>query len=319
MLAILSALCFGLGILLGLLGPAVSVRSIASDCNLGGNPAAAAACLERYGPGVLLMPIFVIGIVGVLVLAGAAAQRWTRSLIRLPLALLQEIDPRPPILFLRAFADDQVPLRPPRIAALARMLEFGVRRTSLDHMLLEEGTPYGPVVALGNPEDKRPPYGAARGYFTNNTWQQAVEKLSRDSIAVVICIDDTDGVWWEAAHLAASGHLGKTLFLLHPRFASPGVNAALLSHLAAVLRLTPAQTQALLRPGPTRRWRKPLTVIGFVARYDGSLSVLNSSWFSRFSYQLASRLFLRVELGLSPVPVSETAFSGTTRAMPERL
>jgi len=40
---------------------------------------------------------------------------------------------------------------------------------------------FGPVVALGNPHDRFPPYGAARGYFDNKDWQQAVTNLARDA------------------------------------------------------------------------------------------------------------------------------------------
>ena len=60
-------------------------------------------------------------------------------------------------------------------------MALGQQSTPLDQVLLEEGTQYGPVVALGNPRDRFPPYGAARGYFDNKDWQQAVTNLARDA------------------------------------------------------------------------------------------------------------------------------------------
>jgi hypothetical protein len=47
----------------------------------------------------------------------------------------------------------------------------------------------------------------------------------------VICIDDTDGVWWEVEQLVGR-HLGKTLFLIHPRYASATENALILGRLS---------------------------------------------------------------------------------------
>src|SRR5262249_5184627 len=120
-------------------------------------------------------------------------------------------------LFLRAFTDDQVLLRRARSSWIGWISQLGQGKTNLDQMLLEEGSLYGPVVALGKPGDKWPPYGAARGYFLNTMWQDAVVDLAANSAAVVICVDDTDSVWWEVEHLALAKQLGKALFLLHPK------------------------------------------------------------------------------------------------------
>src|SRR5262249_31181598 len=152
-------------------------------------------------------------------------------LSRLSLDWLQRADARPPILFLRAFKDDQIPLRPEKLALLGWLLEFGNRKNNFDRMLLEEGSPYGPVGAIGNPNDKLPPYGAARGYFNNKTWQQAVAGLAQDSAAIVICVDVTEGVWWEIEHVVANDLLTKVLFVVHPRHAGEAANTELAAKL----------------------------------------------------------------------------------------
>jgi hypothetical protein len=82
-------------------------------------------------------------------------------------------------------------------------------------MLVDEGTVYGPVVALGSPGEEFPPYGAARGYFEHGSWQQAVKDLVRDSAEIVLCLDDSEGGLWEINHIADVGAQRKTLFLLH--------------------------------------------------------------------------------------------------------
>ena len=87
-------------------------------------------------------------------------------------------------------------------------------------MLLEEATPLGPVVALGNPSDAYPPYGAARGYFDNKDWQQAVTDLANSAAAIIICVDNTPNIWWEVEHILTNQHLNKTLILFIQRIAS---------------------------------------------------------------------------------------------------
>jgi hypothetical protein len=222
-------------------------------------------------------------------------------LLRFSLEVLQEADTRPPVLFLRAFRDDQVPLRAPKIALFGLVLEIGRRSNSLDQLLLDEATPYGPVVGLGSPTDKRPPYGAARGYFTPETWQDAVSQLAASSAFIVICIDATAGVWWEVEQLVGR-HLGKTLFLIHPRYAGPAENAAILARLSPYFgdnqeaeALRAASAVVAGQPGVA-------PVVGFFRAQDGSLTLLQTSTFSRFAYLLALRAFIRQGPAAIPAP-----------------
>jgi len=211
------------------------------------------------------------------------AQRLVRRLVRFSLARLQEVDRRPPVLFLRAFADDQVGLPRGRLALVARILELGRGRPTLDQMLLEEGTPYGPVVALGNPADRNPPYGAARGYFEDKNWQEAVADLAANSKFVVICLDQTEGIFWEIEHLIGNRHLDKTLFLVHPKFASRDANR---NYLAGLSELKIPVHE--LDP-----------VIGFFFKKDGAIRVMQSGTFSRFAYMIAIRTFIQ-HMGSEP-------------------
>jgi hypothetical protein len=228
------------------------------------------------------------------VLLGSGAQRLLRRLLRFSLDALQEVDSRPPVLFLRAFKDDQVPLKPARLSLFGRVLELGRRPNSLDQLLLEEATPIGPVVGLGNPDDKRPPYGAARGYFDHMTWQEAVADLANNAILIVICIDDSAGIWWEVEHLVGRRHLHKTLFVLHPRYAGASENAAILQRIAEQGSL------ALGTPG-----EDGASTIGFFQDRSGGTCVIRSSTFSRFAYLLTLRAFVRERLALLPVSLAD--------------
>jgi hypothetical protein len=80
-------------------------------------------------------------------------------------------------LFLRSFSDDAVVLAAPPSGFAYKLFGYVDRKKSLDELLLEEGTTFGPVVALGNPTDAVPPYGAARGYAKHSDWQKMVSDL----------------------------------------------------------------------------------------------------------------------------------------------
>jgi len=255
-------------------------------------------CILARVPQLLVSFAFPFATVLVCFIVGWIGQLWLRRLLRFSLEALQEADTRPPVLFLRAFRDDQVPLRSPNVALFGRLLELGRRADTLDQLLLEEGTPCGPVVGLGSPTDKRPPYGAARGYFAAENWQDAVADLVTKSTFTVICLDDTAGIWWEVSHLAGERHLGKTLFLIHPRFASKTKNAGMLTRVSQHFGEGPIG-EALQQKSPqAERGRKTQTVIGFFCDREAGLCILQSSTFSRFAYLLALRVFVRRQLGL---------------------
>src|ERR1700733_9080082 len=56
---------------------------------------------------------------------------------------------RPPILFLRAFRDDQVSLAAARLPLLMRLIDPGSIGGSLEELIVQEYTGLGPVVAIG--------------------------------------------------------------------------------------------------------------------------------------------------------------------------
>jgi hypothetical protein len=228
--------------------------------------------------------IFVLMLSGV----GNGVLRLLRRLLRISLHRVQEIDHRAPAVFLRAFRDDQVLLRAPKLGLAGRLVDIGRSRTTLDEMFLQEATPYGPVVALGDPRDKSPPYGAARGYFDTGSWQEAVADIVARSTCVVLCIDDTEGIWWEVNHIVGNGYLGKTLFLIHPKFSSSTDNGALLSLLQSRLECNHESLNQFLAMPKLNE-----SIIGFFVDRDGRVAYSLSTTFSRFAYLLAIRTFLR--------------------------
>jgi hypothetical protein len=165
-----------------------------------------------------LMLFFLVLIVIVFRLVGNVSRRMSRRFMRVSLEQAQAADQRRPVVFLRSFRDDAVALAAPPSGLFYKLFGYADRNKTLDQLVLEEGTTYGPVVALGNPSDPVPPYGAARGYAKHSGWQKMVSELMDASAAIVICVDETPSLWWEIEHVSRNAHLAKTLLLLHPRY-----------------------------------------------------------------------------------------------------
>jgi len=122
-------------------------------------------------------------------------------------------DDRPPVLFLRAFRYDKAKPRI-RIKSLFQLIDvLSDPDLSFELMIAREGAAKGPVVAIGNPADTLPAYGAARGYVSDADWQPLVANLMGSSSLIVMMIDTTPGVAWELQTLTKMGLESKTLFV----------------------------------------------------------------------------------------------------------
>jgi hypothetical protein len=125
-------------------------------------------------------------------------------------------DPRPPVLFLRSFEDDQLEFHRPWWNLIDRWLDFWSFRTNADEAMIDEIAQYGPVLALGMPGEKRIPFGAQRFYSTHEDWQEIVTRTAKSAQAIVIAAGDTPGVRWEYELLAKENLLDRTLLLFAP-------------------------------------------------------------------------------------------------------
>jgi len=210
----------------------------------------------------------------------------SRRYLRVSLEQAQMTDPRRPVLFLRSFRDDAVALRPPKSGFPFRLFNYAERNKPLDELLLEEGTSLGPVVALGNPTDAIPPYGAARGYFQHGDWQKMAADLMEQSAVIVICVDDTESLWWEVKFIVEHQYLNKTLFLLHPKYDSDNGVPDAVQNFEKVLGF--AVTDKLSATGQK--------FIGLWQHQVAGFQVGLASYFSRAHYLLMLRWFLRSKM-----------------------
>jgi hypothetical protein len=141
-------------------------------------------------------------------------------------------DPRPAVLFLRSFEDDQLRFRRPAWKFWAQWLDLWSFRRNADEALIDEIAQYGPVVALGMPGEQRVPFGALRHYSSHADWQKIVTDTALGARAIVISAGDTPGVRWEYELLAREGLLEKTLLLFPPSAEDDPAPAAALAAFA---------------------------------------------------------------------------------------
>lgn len=131
---------------------------------------------------------------------------------------VREWDARAPIVFLRAFDQDAARLKARSGDVFARWPAGVGRSRTLDEILLEHGSPYGPVIAIGDPRDPTPPLGAARVFVPGegNGWQDVVRGIAGASKAVVMCPNRGEGVQWELDLIAQAGGRLQVIFLASP-------------------------------------------------------------------------------------------------------
>jgi hypothetical protein len=96
-------------------------------------------------------------------------------------------DPRPPILYLRSFEDENVDLGS----------VSGVEGT-----LAQVMDEVGPFVAVGRPGDQLPPLGASRSYRRDVDWQSYVVGLLDRAALVILLAGRTQGLAWELRQCA---------------------------------------------------------------------------------------------------------------------
>ena len=162
----------------------------------------------------VLLPILYVTTQVTLMLADRLRNAARRAAVRAAEDLLNE-DERPPILFLRDFDDDQVSLGQRSMPAWSRVVDPGVELANLEDVMQRYAT-LGPLVAIGRPEDVRPPIGVARRYVRSGDWQSVVLSLMDGARVVVVGTSDSPGLVWEIEHLRDLGHLEKSVFVLPP-------------------------------------------------------------------------------------------------------
>jgi hypothetical protein len=111
-------------------------------------------------------------------------------------------DHRKPYLLLRSFADD-TPVRARAVAGMAgigNLLDFSIETRLASHFMR-----FGPLLAVGAPQDKRPQLGAPRVKFADADWQAFVMTMIDQSRVIIMLVGTTHWVSWELDAVVKSG------------------------------------------------------------------------------------------------------------------
>jgi hypothetical protein len=153
----------------------------------------------------------VMGLGMSVVFVGAVLRHRTRRAAAPSAEALLQDDTRPPVLYLRSYADEAADLASdPYYADESLLVTFGrsffwsrfSRRRSLEETFADRLGRLGPVVAIGSPKDKTKILGAARLSIDPSVWKETVLRLLRESRLVIMRIGQTPGVMWEMEQAA---------------------------------------------------------------------------------------------------------------------
>jgi hypothetical protein len=108
---------------------------------------------------------------------------------------LMRRDQRPPVLYLRFFADDGADVH------VRTGWAQGHLQGTVEEQLALAMRAVGPFVAIGQPGEALPELGAARLYVAHNAWQAMVLALAERARLVVFRVGTTPGFWWEVEQM----------------------------------------------------------------------------------------------------------------------
>ncbi len=140
-------------------------------------------------------------------------------------------DGRAPVIYLRSFRDDDVMVQKSARFSLnvwrflwTEYTRSGIRRlmwdrgkVRMEQAIEDEMQAIGPFIAIGQPGEARPDFGAVRAYFEGDdtAWREAVEKWMDRAVLIIVIPGLTKGLGWELERIFARSH-GNRLVLVFP-------------------------------------------------------------------------------------------------------
>lgn len=124
---------------------------------------------------------------------------------------IRKRDQRQPVLILRSFNDDSIKLEKPKWQRSRTEIAY-----TFEEMIALQMRVRGPVIAIGAPGEVLPKIGAARSYYTDDTWQEQAEQMVYDASHIVMFIGTTEGLGWEIRRIATKGMLHKLILVFPP-------------------------------------------------------------------------------------------------------
>ncbi|HEX5272731.1 MAG TPA: hypothetical protein VFW33_19675 [Gemmataceae bacterium] len=135
---------------------------------------------------------------------------WRRTRVADAPAVLAA-DSRPPIVLLRAFSDDHLGFGQP-------LSWLGMGTLSVEKVLHDLFSRWGPMITIGRPGERLPPLGVAR-FTVRGDWQWVIDHLLLECRLVVMLMGDLGrhpGLTWEVQRVFRLRTLEKLVLILPP-------------------------------------------------------------------------------------------------------
>jgi len=150
-------------------------------------------------------------------LASGGLWRLARRLTMPGLHSVRTADPRPPVLFLRGFADDPIQMYMSQGQHRGLMERLSLRRReTFEELAAWTLSAYGPVIAVQNPRAQHRRLGAARESIHAEDWLAVVRDRMREATTIVLIVGNSPGLVAEVLALREDGLLTRCLFVLPP-------------------------------------------------------------------------------------------------------
>jgi hypothetical protein len=159
----------------------------------------------------------VLALIGVLIAScvvswfGDRVGRWLTALLQPSEQLARSRDRRAPVVFLRSFQDEDQLVDWSKADLLTKK-DDAMR---MEDIIAAELTRLGPFIAVGKPGGFRVT-GAARAFYRNDNWQQAVVGWMDDALLIVCVPNLSEGVRWEMLTALERDRANKLILLVPP-------------------------------------------------------------------------------------------------------
>ena len=267
---------------------------------------------ERIG-GMLLAPFILF------LLHGA------RKRVSLGVEELLARDKRQPILLLRSFQDDAMPIK-----LNLRINFLGRWRISVEEVLSNTLHRFGPVITIGRPGERLPLLGASREYVDDDRWQDRVRERIAQSRLIILILGESRGLGWEIQTLVKMDAMDRVILVVPPIPPSHPERLYIISRWHVF-----GDYRAHVRAGLERRWgrfrseyaaaRGPdgsrlalpaglnITDIRAIIFRGGELVPVTSRGFKEFDYQEALAQAARMLVRQPQQTMASSARSGSVK------
>ena len=142
-----------------------------------------------------------------------------RRMAAMPADDALRLDRRPASLLLRSFTDDLKPLAPGYYIGkdyAANTILLRPEQLTLEEVIAEVLSDFGPVIAIGRPGEALPPVGASREYVPSDQWEDTVSTHMREARWIAVVLGTTEGLEVEFRKIREHSHIHKVILVFPP-------------------------------------------------------------------------------------------------------